>query len=61
MEFKVIEKLFGSMPWAVSLMEKSSIVFSNEYILIGIAGCAGIAWWLKRVIQKRAINKALYY
>ena len=49
------------MPWAVSLMEKSSIVFSNEYILIGIAGCAGIAWWLKRVIQKRAINKALYY
>ena len=60
MEFGVIEKLFGEMAWTEALMEKSSIVISNGYILVGIASCVGIAWWLKRVIQKRAINQALY-
>ncbi len=45
--------------FVIFIMDKSTIIFENIFIIILAIGLIFAAWWLKRLIQKRTLNKYL--
>ena len=45
--------------FVIFIMDKSTIIFENIFIIILAIGLIFATWWLKRLIQKRTLNKYL--
>jgi DNA-binding ferritin-like protein (Dps family) len=54
-----IQSITEKSDFLIFILDESTIIFGNVFMMIFGVGLILIAWWLKKLIQKRTLNKYL--